>query len=292
MSHKFLEFGQLLYWINERELIRKAKEAGAGRPWSHDKVMQETYFCNVRRNDDKVTKFILDYYRDWATHLAIEYNTIFARCVNLPSTILKVGYMRNHNELLTEKLLSAARSDYGKVFNGAYIFSTNGISMDKCEYLSRVVLRGAAAALGVPGVSPVEPRGALFAACRGGSSPPTLAGCHGALMQLHGLGSFMAAQVVADLKYLPGHPLNNAVDFMSWAAPGPGSLRGMKWLVGDFKPSQFLPILTDLRWKVDESKVLNEPISAQDLQNCLCEFDKFMRVKNGVGRSKRKYQGV
>jgi hypothetical protein len=29
----------------------------------------------------------------------------------------------------------------------------------------------------------------------------------------------------------------------------------------------------------------------QNLQNCFCEYDKFMRVTNGTGRSKRKYKG-
>ena len=30
----------------------------------------------------------------------------------------------------------------------------------------------------------------------------------------------------------------------------------------------------------------------QDLQNCLCEFDKYMRILHGTGRSKRGYPGV
>jgi hypothetical protein len=33
------------------------------------------------------------------------------------------------------------------------------------------------------------------------------------------------------------------------------------------------------------------PIHAQDLQNCLCEFDKYERVRLGEGRPRSKYQG-
>jgi hypothetical protein len=33
-------------------------------------------------------------------------------------------------------------------------------------------------------------------------------------------------------------------------------------------------------------------LHAQDLQNCLCEFDKYERVRLGEGRPKAKYNGV
>lgn len=33
-------------------------------------------------------------------------------------------------------------------------------------------------------------------------------------------------------------------------------------------------------------------LSAQDLQNCLCEFDKYERVRLGEGRPKQLYPGV
>ena len=33
-------------------------------------------------------------------------------------------------------------------------------------------------------------------------------------------------------------------------------------------------------------------LSMQNLQNCFCEYDKFMRVTEGTGRSKRKYNGM
>ena len=49
---------QMVYWIRERENIRQLKEAGKPKPWSDNPVMQETYFCNVNREDDRVTKWI------------------------------------------------------------------------------------------------------------------------------------------------------------------------------------------------------------------------------------------
>jgi hypothetical protein len=121
--------------------------------------------------------------------------------------------------------------------------------------------------------------------------PRTLAAAHAFLMQLEGFGSFMAAQVVADLKNTEGHPLSFAPDWWNWSAPGPGSLRGLKWLgTPVIRGISYEEIIKELHYKVHE---LVYPIHMceQDLQNCLCEFDKYMRVQTGTGRSKRNYDG-
>ena len=45
----------LVHWITERWSILKKREAGQSKPWTEDKVLQSEYFCNVNREDDKVT---------------------------------------------------------------------------------------------------------------------------------------------------------------------------------------------------------------------------------------------
>jgi hypothetical protein len=47
---------------------------------------------------------------------------------------------------------------------------------------------------------------------------------YGRLKEMNGLGSFMVAQVVADVKYAQ---LKNARDWATFVAPGPGSKRGL-----------------------------------------------------------------
>lgn len=115
-----------------------------------------------------------------------------------------------------------------------------------------------------------------------------------------GMGSFMAAQVLADLKNTPGHPLYEADDWYQWSAPGPGSLRGLEWFEGtrvrlrdyEYAMERVAAYIIDTPAAKHLGKTPTDTrINMQDLQNCLCEFDKYMRVRNGTGRSKRGYPG-
>jgi hypothetical protein len=161
--------------------------------------------------------------------------------------------------------------------------------MGKVAYLVKNVLEGARQAM--PAI--------LKATRCVGSGPlsPRLERAYNALIQLEGLGSFLAAQVVADLKNTPEHPLEKAEDWWTWCAPGPGSLRGMSWFFynepGRIKPDVFKNGIDKIRKYTDSQLAggLVPQFCNQDLQNCLCEFDKYMRIRNGTGKSKRKYNG-
>ncbi len=118
---------------------------------------------------------------------------------------------------------------------------------------------------------------------------PSLSAWHKEICKLEGFGSFMAAQVVADLKNTPGHELYNAPDWWTWSAHGPGSLRGLSWYHGyKVTPGMYQDCIVQA-W--EEVKRSVPKMCMQDFQNCLCEYDKYMRVKGSTGRSKRKYDG-
>jgi hypothetical protein len=92
--------------------------------------------------------------------------------------------------------------------------------------------------------------------------------------------------VVADVKYV--EPLRSARDWATFAASGPGSRRGL---------NRVLERLTDAHWQEENWRVALRnfhdsfrgdlervglgDLHAQDLQNCLCEFDKFERARLG-----------
>jgi hypothetical protein len=87
----YLRTHLLLYWVAERESVRKKKEAGEPKPWSDDPVFRTTYFCNVRREDDKVTKFIRQMYSPYVAHPLFVHNIILSRFLNWPPTLEEVG---------------------------------------------------------------------------------------------------------------------------------------------------------------------------------------------------------
>lgn len=261
------------YWIDERERIRIAKEAGKPRPWTKDPILATYRFCNVRREDDAVTRWIAKNWRDpYVGHPNHTRAVLLARLINWPPTLHKIGFPETWNPNYIINMMQACEAQ-GKAWSSAYIVSTNGNAINKALY----VVRDVATPLGN---SPIPANSLRY-----------LQASHRALMRYNGLGSFMAAQVIADLKNTPGHPLAEAEDWGIWAAPGPGSLRGLRYFFGGSLPHNFLYSLDAMIEEVYplvESEV-KDRMCMQDWQNVMCEMSKYWRAKNGTGRPKSHY---
>lgn len=265
---------KFIHWVQERDCIRHLKESGLPAPWTSDPVFQTTYFCNVRREDDRVTRYIRQKYDSQAGLARPEFNMMMARFVNKPSTLEALGWPWKdwHKSKWHEVMQNPG------AWGSAYIVSTNGRKQSKHTYIAELL----------------EQALERFAGTTGGVMWPSCKVAHGAIQAVPGFGSFMAAQVVADLKNTAGHPLQEAEDWWTFAAPGPGSLRGLTWFHDEkITPSKFMDALVSARQWVNniDSNVVGG-ICNQDLQNCFCEFDKYMRVSMGTGRSKRRYNGT
>lgn len=260
---------KLIWFINEREKVRIKKEAGKPPPWSKDRTMQVTYFCNVHREDDRVTRWIRRQYSANVLLPSFTANICMARLVNKIESLEALGYMGTFNERKFRKVAGERQPFWGN----AYVVTTHGQKMSKVDYAVGVL------------------RPLWRAKLRKDLEYVThLVTAHEILSTYEGFGSFMAAQVVADLKNTPGHPLQAAPDWHVWAAPGPGSLRGLGWCYERrVQPTEFADCIAVL-WGMVASQV--PAMCMQDFQNCLCEFDKYMRVSTGAGRSKRKYNGA
>lgn len=264
-------------FIVKREAVRLAKEAGLAPPWTKDSILATYRFCNVHREHDKVTRWISDNWRTpHKTDEDLWFAMIFARLFNLPSTLEAVGYgnVVLWNPTNVMRILKNKRED-GPIFNGAYIVSTNGVAMDKVDYLINRVLR------------PLWAERRQLRPANG----MTLEEFHKKLIKYDGLGSFIAAQVVADMKYVA--PLKFAEDWNTFAAPGPGSRRGLnrvcnKPVDAPWPGKSWSLALAQLHDAVLAR--LHFTLHAQDLQNCLCELDKYERVRLGEGTPKQLYR--
>ena len=258
---------EFVYWITERDYIRELRAGGVDKPWSKDPVFQKTYFCNVHREDDKVTRWIRERYNPWCDDAMFIPNIMLARLVNRIESLNKLGYMERE---FNEDLFRLAEYQTSPFWGAAYVVTTHGRKMTKIDYACEI--------LDVAFKHP--PKLVKYS---------TLKDAHESIMDYEGFASFMAAQVIADLKNTPGHQLAEAEDWDTWSAPGPGSARGLKWIFGEHYMARRYSILISKLWGEVEDRV--PKMCMQDLQNCLCEFDKYMRVKTGTGRSKRGYNG-
>jgi alpha-glutamyl/putrescinyl thymine pyrophosphorylase clade 1 len=268
--------GEVAHWITQREQARKFKESGMPRPWCEDKIINEYRFCNVRREDDKVTRWLKKHWRDpYKDHPNLPVAMLLARMINWPPTLDAMGFPDKWDP---DKIVEIMHALDGKVWTSAYVITTCGRRMDKAQYVVGTVCN----AMYVGRVAP-----------RHGD---TLEAFWTRLRAIDGLGAgFIAAQVVADLKNIVGTPLSLAEDWWTWAVPGPGSRRGVnRYFDADTDARQ-----SDHDWKHGLDVMISEVqplimdtvgrLHAQDWQNVMCEYDKWKRVKHGEGRPRQRY---
>lgn len=269
------------YWIRQREQIRILKEKypnGIEGGYSHDPILNTYHFCNVRREDDRGTKEI----REVVLHYFPEEEDDVATISCLP-TIYLMARLFNHAQTLARVLestdlglsieqafqqLKDYRDEGNKIFNSAYVVSTAGEKMDKIDYVLRLVL--AAQRVIIP--------------------TDSLANAHAALSSIAGLGGtgFLAGQVVADLRN--DRYLVAAAAHQDWCTPGPGSMQGMDFIWSDVATTKknFMQRMGMLYDDMPDDIWAME-LHAQDLQNCLCEFGKYMRLSNPRAKSRKRY---
>lgn len=270
-----------LKFIVERHAIYTRREAGQPWPWTADPILQQYRFCNVYRNLDKESKLI---HSNWLQHPASGSDVWFAmavaRLVNWWPTLAEVGYPVPWRPKAFVKALDKRKVQGEKVFTGAYMVRADPhVSGSKGAYIAESVL------------TPMWQKRAELRPRQG----DTLNSFHERLMGNRDMGSFMAAQIVADVKYAAG-PLGVATDWTTWAASGPGSRRGLNRLHGNAVDKPWKE--TDWRLAFAQLHKLTTLliaahsmpfITGQDLQNCLCEFDKYERVRLKEGTPRSKY---
>lgn len=274
----------IVYWITERDHIRAKKEAGLPKPWTKDPILRDHRWCNVCRMDDRVSRWLM---KNWYQRMDLRHNNVavmatLARMINWPDalTLLLDGegrFMWGYRTAL--HALRTSKRAGNKVFTGAYIIN-GAAGGDKIKQVLDTVRR--------IHLSPVE----LVDAS-------SMRRTWEALQDFRGIGSFIAGQITADLRYVVPGAWN---DRYEWAPIGPGSRRGMRRMLGmpapgSMKQEQFNELLPQLWDKLmgyrEVSEIYdNRHCEAMDLQNCLCEFDKYMRLTYHEGSVRSKYNGM
>ena len=248
----------LAYWITERESIRRKKEAGLPRPWTTDPILHAHHFCNVHRQDDRTTKELQELGKGLAV-VDLPWFYTMARLFNYAPTVkMALKYSRMTGKwgwTEREQLADELDKSSNKTFHTAYLVSTCGARMEKVGYVLNLT-------------EMVSSKLIPYTCCQS---------AYEALREIRGLGSFMAGQIIADLKN--DRYLSDAPDKFSFAVMGPGSKKGLDYIYGGrTNHGNFLDRLTGVGVVLEQMGIGG--IDNQDLQSCLCEFSKFMRYKN------------
>lgn len=265
-------YDRLSAFVVKRENVRLARENGLPFPWTDDPVISGNRFCNVRREDDRVTKWVAEHWRndDAENWFAM---VVARMAINRISTMRELGYPVPWDKDRFIQVLQSRANRGEPVYGQAYMIIPPVYQGPKAYGLAENLLDPIWAARETLRPRPNDTL--MDFACR--------------LMDMRGVGTFTAGQVVADVKR---GALKNASDWWTWATPGPGSRRGLNRVLGvdPAKPRSihnWLQELAPLREFVNRETKLE--LCAQDVQNCLCEFDKYERVTNGEGAAKQRY---
>lgn len=272
-----------MHWINERHKIYLKKKEGASPPWTRDKILQEYKFTNVFRVYDAVTQDLMNNVitphlkdEDQATLL---FNIMKYRFFNWPPTFYALGgYSDAWNEKVAKKLLKEMKKRGDQIFTGAYIITNSGKKRPKTDIICEAL-------------TAAWNRRETFVeyACK----VNTLEMMCEALQVLPTVGKFIAYEIVTDLRHT--RMLDTARDVFTWANPGPGAKRGLNRLHNRevkraVKDTTCVTEMRELLEVANKKKHKHVPkLEMRDIEHSLCEFDKYMRVKQDEGRPRSKY---
>ncbi len=275
------DYAPLWHWIKEREQVRIRKDRGDAQPWTDDPIIGTYRFCNVRREDDRGTVWVRDHIRKpYADHPMLWFMLCIARQINWPDTLAELIAAKawpvddDFQPSQITAVLNARKGRGDKVYTGAYMISAPSTKgADKQAYIAETVI------------------GALW---RRREHFPTL---HVTLRRVHewmtasnGWGPFMAYQAIVDMRFTS--VLCDVPDVQTWAAAGPGTIRGLNRLHGrdvayGLSRGQALLEMRAIYKIVQEETGVAMDFS--DVPNILCETDKYLRVKLGQGKPRALY---
>lgn len=271
--------GRLVKFILARHRVYKRREAGKPQPWSSDPILQQYKFCNIYRELDRVTRWIAVNWREPNKddrHLWFAL-VVARRCINLPDTLRDLGYPIRWGPDHFLRVLERRKRKGKPIFNqAAYKLILSGQKGNLAKIQVELVL------------NPLWHARDKFRP----HSDDTLQTFHDRLAAVPFMGSFYAAQVVADLKHVGR--LRHACDWWTFVASGPGSRRGLNRILGRppkaaWDEAEWIEELHRMRGIVvpalDEAGLPR--MHVQDVQNCLCEYDKLERIRLGEGTGRK-----
>ncbi|MBI2670642.1 hypothetical protein HYX18_01520 [Candidatus Woesearchaeota archaeon] len=299
MQNYFIKEKLDLFWwfVNERQSIwNKRFIEKLPYPWTSDKVLKEEHFTNVYRELDPgtlyVVKSILELNKPKPDKI---FNNMIYRLIGREETFDFIGFqdLVSFNPKIFQSKLKDFRSSGKNVFTGAYLVSgySNMGSKDKIENITKLFIK-------------IHNNFDLF--YNNIENSKTSEQVYTVIKSQDGFGNFLAYQVLVDLLYPLKCYQNKPLlpySHNDWAIAGPGARKGIKLIIDGAVKISDLDVMKWLRSnQKNEFKRLDlkfpyliknkekMEISLANIQNCLCEFYKYVKIKEGFGRGRRKFK--
>jgi hypothetical protein len=283
------------YWgfAAERHMVFERRLAGGLGPWTKDPIIEEYRFCNAFRAADRVTQELVAVayanpnQRPGDVFLRTVCFRLFSRSQTWRLIEEEVGPLsvESFNAARLGDRLEEALSAGARLYTGAFILAADPAFGHRRKHRNHL---------------------ALLEAMMEAEMPARVAGA-GSLREVYELllawpliGPFMAYQLATDLNY------TTLIDFDEddFTMPGPGALRGLSKVfveLGDLDPAGAIHWLCRYQDCCEEElgiappRLFGRPLHAIDVQNLLCEIDKYARVafpelKSNRSRIKQRFE--
>lgn len=269
------------YWIRERHAIYERRQVGQPWPWTEDEILRKYRFTNPFRTLDRVTKDLfdrLDPHLDIAPLDLLLFNICLFRIFNLTATYDALGgWRRTWNADRAERILALRVQRRERLFTGAYIVMGGGSGVPKyvdilrsCTHIWNEKDRF---------VREIRTHRSIEQTVR-------------MLCEIKYVGGFVAYEFATDFRHT--RLLDDAVDIMTWANPGPGARRGLNRLTG-YRLAAKRPVSqmqAEMRHllEIAPNRLGRDfpRLEMRDIEHSLCEFDKYQRVHQGEDRTPKK----
>jgi hypothetical protein len=293
------------FWIERHKIYLRRNVLKKEKPWTKDPMLLNYRFCNIYREIDTVSEWIIDnVIHKYEKNDNLWFMLAASRLINWPDTLAEMIKERAwpielYSATKLYRVLSERAERKEKVITGAYIVNSvfpNGVKPPdtrKVYYIPYFGLQGL-----------WQKRDVLQKAAK-----TSMESFVTEMTKCHGWGAFMAYQVAVDLSYSKKW-LGNAPDVHTYTSPGPGTTRGMARLMTGGKKAELRgkalnKYMIKLREKMNErGKELINPkwwtgdfktgfaeLSMPNVSNCCCEFDKYCRLIGGEGEPRSRYPG-
>ena len=280
------ELEAFLWFMHERqEIYRRRFIEEEPPPWTEDSVLSTYHFCNVYRELDAGTKYLIENIIGAGPPRDVIFNVYLYRLLNRPESYDAAGGFTRVDEFDADdtiQRLREYRENGNPVFSSAYRIPAHKFAESESKIVN--VLKG---------IIEADVQNSIDDYADRIENANSLEAVHEICCEVRGIGDFIGYEIVTDLNYgfLPFHE-NDFVNI------GPGAESGLKYIFGDASKDHIYSLVAQqddlfeacdidfFYWNGEYEKRL----TLRSIEHSLCEYAKYVRAQEMDNPHLRHYE--